>query len=480
MKHPRSLSRSSGRLSYVMIGVATAVLLAPGDDLMIALAQQAESQVMTTTTNEAPPDTPKLPAEELDSLVAPIALYADPLLANTLASSTYPLEVIQLQQWLAKNKDLKDKALADAVAKQPWDPSVQSMAASPEVVERMAGNIQWTTDLGNAFLGQQSDVMAAVQRMRGKAQGTGNLKTSAQQVVETQTVEGGKEVIVVKQADPEVVYVPSYDPTVVYGAASASYPYYPYTYPGYVAGAALAFGGAVAWGAAWNNWGNCNWNGNGDININNNNNFNKNNINNNRNNINNRTGQGGGNWQHNPQHRGNAPYGDRGTAGKYGGRTQGQQRPGGANGAANRPGGGAGNAAGNRPGGGQANRPGGGAGGGQANRPGGGAGGGQANRPSGGQANRPSGGQANRPSGGGGASRPSGGGDKVGNRSVSSGPKGGGGGAMGGSRGGGYSGGSARASSSRGGHSMGGGGMSRGGGGGGGGRGGGGGGGRRR
>ncbi len=303
--------------------------------------------------------------------------YADPLLANTLASSTYPLEIIQLQQWLDKNKDLKDKALADAVAKQPWDSSVQSMAASPEVVQRMAGNIQWTTDLGNAFLGQQADVMAAVQRMRAKAQGTGNLKTSAQQVVETQTVEGGKEVIVVKQADPETVYVPSYDPTVVYGAAPASYPYYPYTYPGYVAGAALAFGGAVAWGAAWNNWGNCNWNGNGDININNNNNFNKNNIN--RNNINNRPGQGGGNWQHNPQHRGNAPDADRGTASKYGGRAQGQQRPGGANAAGNRPGGGAGNVAGNRPGGpggGQANRPGGGAGGGQANRPGGGAGGG--------------------------------------------------------------------------------------------------------
>jgi len=450
-----------------VIGVATAVLLAPGDDLMIALAQQAESQVMTTTTNEAPPDTPKLPAEQLDSLVAPIALYADPLLADTLASSTYPLEIIQLQQWMDKNKDLKDKALADAVAKQPWDPSVQSMAASPEVVQRMAGNIQWTTDLGNAFLSQQADVMAAVQRMRGKAQGTGNLKTSAQQVVETQTVAGGQEVIVVKQADPEVVYVPSYDPAVVYGAAPASYPYYPYTYPGYVAGAALAFGGAVAWGAAWNHWGDCDWNNGGDININNNNNFNKNNINNNRNNINNRTGQGAnGKWQHNPQHRGNAPYGDRGTAGKYGGRTQGQQRPGGATGAGNRPGGGAGNAAGNRPGGGpgggQANRP----GGGQANRPGG-AGGGQANRPGGGQANRPSGGQANRPSGGGGASRPSGGGDKVGNRSVSSGSRGGGGGsAMSGSRGG-YSGGSARASSSRGGRSMGGGGMSRGGGGGG-------------
>ena len=103
------------------------------------------------------------------------------------------------------NKNLKDKALAEAVQKQNWDPSVQAMAGYPEVVQRMAGNIQWTSDLGNAFLAQQSDVMDAVQRMRAKAQGTGNLKTSAKQKVETQTVEGGKQVIVVQQANPDVV-----------------------------------------------------------------------------------------------------------------------------------------------------------------------------------------------------------------------------------------------------------------------------------
>src|SRR5215510_11929795 len=213
--------------------------------------------------------------------------------------------------------------------------------------------------------------MDAVQRMRAKAQGTGNLKTSSQQVVETQTVSGGatggsRQVIEIQQANPETVYVPSYDSTVVYGAAPAAYPYYPYTYPGYYAGMALAWGGAIAWGAAnWgDHWGDCNWGG-GDVNINNNNNFNKNN-NFNRNNISNRPGsgnrpgQGGGKWQHNPAHRGNAPYGDRGTANKFGGRTQGQQRPG----QGNRPGGGQGNlGAGNRPGGGGAGaRPGGGAG----------------------------------------------------------------------------------------------------------------------
>src|SRR5213595_1315410 len=331
----------------------------------LALAQQAQSQEMTTTTTSDTEQAPKLPNDQLNSLVAPIALYSDPLLAKTLAASTYPLEVIQLQQWMAKNPDLKDKALADAVSKQPWDPSIQGLVAYPDVVTRMADNIQWTTDLGNAFLAQQSDVMDAVQRMRAKAQGTGNLKTSAQQVVQTETVASGKQVIEIQQANPDVVYVPSYDPQVVYGAAPPAYPYYPYTYPGYVPGTALAWGagialGAAAWGAWGGSWGNCNWNG-GNVNINNNNNFNKN-VNRNVN-----RGQAGqGNkWQHNAQHRGNAPYGNRQTANKYGGTAR--QQPGG--GAANRPGGGAG--AGNSPGGGGAGtRPGGGAGA----KPGGGAG----------------------------------------------------------------------------------------------------------
>ncbi|MEP6587075.1 MAG: DUF3300 domain-containing protein, partial [Candidatus Udaeobacter sp.] len=165
-----------------------------------AFAQQAQSQEMTTTTSDQ--ETAKLPPQELDSLVAPIALYSDSLLAQTLAASTYPLEVIQLQQWMANNTNLKDKALADAVAKQPWDPSVQGLVAYPDVVQRMAGNIQWTTDLGNAFLAQQSDVMDAVQRLRAKAQGTGNLKTNAQSVVKTETVSSGKQVIEIQQANP--------------------------------------------------------------------------------------------------------------------------------------------------------------------------------------------------------------------------------------------------------------------------------------
>src|SRR5438046_8252046 len=173
-----------------------------------ALAQQAQSQVMTTTTSDTE-QAPKLPNDQLDSLVAPIALYSDPLLAQTLAASTYPLEIIQLQQWMDKNKNLQGKALAAAVAKQPWDPSIQSLVEFPDVVQRTAGNIQWTTDLGNAFLSQQSDVMDAVQRMRAKAQGTGNLKTSAQQVVKTEKVTRRKQEIAVDAAQHERLTTPS-------------------------------------------------------------------------------------------------------------------------------------------------------------------------------------------------------------------------------------------------------------------------------
>src|SRR5438094_6853582 len=114
-----------------------------------AFAQQAQSQVMTTTTTEQ--ESPKIPNEQLDSLVAPIALYPDPLLAQVLAASTYPLEIIQLQRWLEKNQSLKDKALSDAASKQPWDPSVQALAPLPEVANRRANDIQWTTDLGHAL-----------------------------------------------------------------------------------------------------------------------------------------------------------------------------------------------------------------------------------------------------------------------------------------------------------------------------------------
>jgi hypothetical protein len=310
MKSPGIRSSFRNRLCYLPVAMAcVALLLSPSTT---ALAQQTESPVLTTTTPSTA-DAPPIPKEQLDSLVAPIALYPDGLLGQTLVASTYPLEIIQLQQWMDQNKNLKDKALADAVGKQGWDPSIQAMSAFPEVTQRLAGNIQWTTDLGNAFLAQQADVMDAVQRMRAKARSNGALESSTQQRVETRVVEGGEEVIVVDPANPQVVYVPSYDPTVVYG--EPVYPYPPYYYPGYVPGMGLTFGTGLILGAAWGgNWG---WGpgwGNGDINVD----WNNNHVShyNRQNNIN--RVQGGDKWQHRPEHRGNTPYGNKQTENKYG------------------------------------------------------------------------------------------------------------------------------------------------------------------
>ncbi len=128
--------------------------------------------------------------------MAPIALYPDPLLSQTLVASTYPLEIVQLQQWLGNNPNLKGKALADAAEKQNWDPSIQAMAVLPDVVKQLGDNIAWTSQLGDAFLAQQPDVMDAVQRMRTKAEAAGNLKTTEQQTVETQQVEGRSAVVI--------------------------------------------------------------------------------------------------------------------------------------------------------------------------------------------------------------------------------------------------------------------------------------------
>jgi hypothetical protein len=443
-------TRSIAVICVCLLISQPALTAGPGDQSSQDPAPQAE--------------TPKIPNDQLDSLVAPIALYPDPMLAQVLAAATYPLELIQLQQWLEKNKNLKDKELTAAVQKQPWDPSVQAMAALPDAVKLLAGDIQWTTDLGNAFLAQQSDVMEAVQRMRKKAQEKGNLKTTEQQKVETKVVES-KQVIVIEQANPQVVYVPSYNPTVVYGPPP--YPYPPVTYPPpgyYAAGMAISFGVGMMMGAAWSGgwgWG-CSWGGNNDITINTNNNFNRNtNVNGgnrvNHNSVNggNRTNAGNSSWKHNPQHRGGTPYADRNTANRYGGTTRGasatdrqnnaRQRQQGdlnnrANGAAGDRGGARDGAGDNRPNAGTNDRGG--------NRDGGGG-----DRPSANTSDR----AANRSGGGGG--------ERVGDRSVSSGANASGGksgGAFGGSS---ASGSSARKSSSRGASSMsGGGGRSRGGG----------------
>src|SRR6201984_2540131 len=170
-------------LSSRLTAVMCSVVLLPGN------LPSTQSQPVSQQASAPAAEAAKIPNDQLDSLVAPIALYPDPMLAQVLAASTYPLEIIQLQQWLEKNPSLKDKALADAAAKQPWDASVQALAGLPDVVKRLANDIQWTTDLGNAFLAQQNDVMEAVQRMRQKAQEKGNLKSTEQQKVETKVWE---------------------------------------------------------------------------------------------------------------------------------------------------------------------------------------------------------------------------------------------------------------------------------------------------
>jgi hypothetical protein len=364
------------------------------------------------------------------------------LLSQTLVASTYPLEVVQLTQWLDQHKDLKGKALADAVQKQDWDPSIQALAALPDLVKQLADNIKWTTDLGNAFLAQQSDVMDAVQRMRKKAEDAGNLKSTEQQKVETKVVES-KQVVIIEQASPEVVYVPSYNPTVVYGAPVYPYPPIAYPPPGYyAAGMAISFGVGVAMGAFWSGgagWG-CGWGGNNNVYVNHNNNFvnnsNRQNINNaNRGNRpSNQPARGNSNWQHNPQHRGGAPYSDRATAGKYGGTARGDSM-------ANRQA----NARQNQAR--QANR----------QQPGGDRGG-MANRQQPGGANRGAGTRdmSNRGAGAGNVnSNRGGGGDRVGNRQVPNSGSATNRSAFGGASSG-MSGGGARASSSRGSSSMGG------------------------
>ena len=449
--------------------ILCAVVLLPGNAVVAAQDQKPAAAPEQAAV--------KIPADQLDSLVAPIALYPDALLSQTLVASTYPLEVVQLKQWLDQHKDLKGKALADAALKQDWDPSIQALAGLPDLVKQLADNIKWTTDLGNAFLAQQSDVMDAVQRMRKKAEDAGNLKSSEQQKVETKVVEN-KQVVIIEQASPEVVYVPSYNPTVVYGAPVYPYPPIAYPPPGYyAAGMALSFGVGVAMGAFWSGgagWG-CGWGGNNNVYINHNNNFvnNSNRQNINRQNINNanrgnrastQPARGNSNWQHNPQHRGGAPYSDRSTANRFGGTTRGdslsnRQANARQNQARQQPAGGDRGGMGNRqqPGGGDR-----GAGNRDASNRGAGSDRGAGNRDT-----------SNRGSGGGNTNSRGGGGDRVGNRQVPNSPSATNRSAFGGASSG-MSGSGARASSSRGSSSMG--GSSRSGGS----RGGGGGGGRRR
>jgi hypothetical protein len=248
-------------------------------------------------------------------------LYPDPLLAEVLMASTYPLEVVRAERWLSddKNKKLSGDHLKSAVDKQPWDQSVRSLVPTPSVLAMMSQNLDWTQKLGDAVLAQQSDVMDAVQRLRAKAQAGNKLTTTKEQIVTVTQGGDNKQTIIIEPASPDTVYVPYYEPSVVYG--DWSYPSYPAYYfppaPGYIAtgiiAGGIAFGAGYAlgrWASGGNYWGGgVNWN-RGDINVN-------------RpvtiNNIGNNVGNNVGNkWQHNPEHRQGVGYSNANVQQKFG------------------------------------------------------------------------------------------------------------------------------------------------------------------
>ena len=243
-----------------------------------------------------------LGVEQLEQLVAPIALYPDSLLAQVLMAATYPLEVVSAARWSKENSKLTGKDLDAALQKQSWDASVKSLTAFPQVLRMMNEKLDWTQQLGDTFLAQQKDVMDAVQRLRAKAQAQGTLSSSKEQKVSTQKNADAAEIIVIQPAQPEVVYVPAYNPMTVYGPwPYPTYPPFAWYPPGYVAaGNLISFGLGVAAGAAL--WGDMDWHHN-DVNINVNryesythvtapSNWRDN----------------GGQWQHDPQHRKGVPY----------------------------------------------------------------------------------------------------------------------------------------------------------------------------
>ncbi len=166
-----------------------------------------------------------MPPQQLDDLVAPIALYPDPLLGQVLAASTYPLELVEAGQWMQQNGNLHGQDLINAARQQNWDPSVQALVAFPDVLAMLNRDVRWTTDLGNAFLAQQQDVMGAVQRMRVRAQANGRLKSNQQEIVTNQAQN-----VVIEPANPNYVYVPEYNPDYVWGPPAGGY-YPPLLYP---------------------------------------------------------------------------------------------------------------------------------------------------------------------------------------------------------------------------------------------------------
>jgi hypothetical protein len=265
---------------------------------------------------QAPPPGQSLAPDQLDGLVAPIALYPDPLLSQILVASTYPLELVQAWQWLQRNPGLTGAALTQAAQQQNWDPSIQALVVFPDLVKRLNQDVTWTTNLGNAFLAQQPDVMDAVQRMRLKAEQAGKLSTTSQQRVITAN-DSGRPIIDIEPADPNMMYLPYYNPVSIWGPP-LYYPYASWFYPPFYGGAYFGFGLGINmglyFGGGWGGWG---WSpgwGNRSVMVNNNfihrNNFNASGS---------RSLSGNTAWSHNSAHREGVPYANSAVSSRYGG-----------------------------------------------------------------------------------------------------------------------------------------------------------------
>lgn len=260
----RTVPADSSRLKYALAPLLAGLLLLTG--LQTGCATQPAEPDTQPVVERAPPAAPVSPGvllggvsqspQELDQLVAPIALYPDELVAQVLAAATYPAEVVEAERWMQAHTDLKGDALAKAADTQPWDNSVKALVQFPPVLAMMDKNLSWTSSLGEAYMNDSQAVMGAVQQMRGQAQRAGNLKSTPQQNV---TDEG--QTIAIEPAEPDVVYVPEYDPWLVYGAPLAFYPDW-VTVPGlFIDGPGIYFGlgigigifGGYGWG--WHHWG---------------------------------------------------------------------------------------------------------------------------------------------------------------------------------------------------------------------------------
>jgi hypothetical protein len=258
--HATGLSRP--RLGeQILVSVLSLALLFATWPQNLSAYQDAQApaqavQAPPPQAGQAPPPYAQQTPEQLQQLVAPIALYPDSLVAQILAASTFPEQVVEADRWVQANPDLKGEALGKAVDQQPWDPSVKALTAFPSVLGNMDKNLSWTSSLGDAYYNQQQDVMDAVQVMRQRAEAAGNLKTTPQQVVTTQG-----STVIIQPANPDVVYVPAYDPWLMYGDPLLAWPGW-YPYPGiwyggpylfFGAGFGIGFFGGFGWG--WPYWG---------------------------------------------------------------------------------------------------------------------------------------------------------------------------------------------------------------------------------